>query len=150
MPRTRYRGLIAAGAVIVAGLAVSPDAVQAGCGDYVMIRGRHVAMSHGSGGHQASVPFDEVELSALSDDAIVPDEGQAASGSRRTSCRGPHCRDGSAPPSAPLFKISVSIERWAHGTRESAPELCLVSEVFAEPREAVAEGLGLSILRPPR
>ncbi|MSR56269.1 MAG: hypothetical protein EXS05_01170 [Planctomycetaceae bacterium] len=139
-----FRNRIAAALALLVGLAVLPNRADAGCGDYVLIRGRHVAMDHGPVA-PGSVSADKAASYIGFVDAADRDANPA-----RPACRGPHCSDGSMPPSAPMPKINVSIDRWACQAGEYCPSLVSTSSLFAEPREFVAEAFGLSILRPPR
>jgi len=124
----------AAALALFAALLLSPRASEAGCGDYVLIGGRHVPMAH-------SRP-EPTRTDAASNQ---PDHGLP-----QRPCHGPGCSDGSFPPQAPAPVLVVSIDRWAVAPGDTLPNVACRSDVLAEPLDFVAAGFRLSILRPPR
>jgi hypothetical protein len=127
------------GAALVAlwaGVLLSPRPTEAGCGDYVWIRGQPAAMAH-------SMPGQAASPGGTSNDA-------AEHGAPHRPCQGPGCSDGSFPPQAPAPGVVVSIDRWAMAPGEMLPESSCCSTLLAESCDLVAIEFRLSILRPPR
>lgn len=113
---------------------LSPRVSEAGCGDYVQIRGRHAPMAH-------SMPDQ-------------PTRRNLANGADHSPphrpCQGPGCSNGSVPPQAPTPETTVSLDRWALALGDTFLNPVSCSNVLAEPLPIVPDGFRLSILRPPR
>jgi len=126
----------------LAAIAVCPDSAYAACGDYVMVRGRHLPSNH------AAMAGDPTSA-ALNSTALHSTE-YSSPARRIPRCSGPQCSDGSIPPAAPAPKLQSTLERWACSLSTALADPLQSSSLFAEPDVIVAQGPGLSILRPPR
>lgn len=126
---------------VFASLVLSPRASEAGCGDYVWIRGRTVPTLHSM--TDQPTPGQPTNGDGSSDDA-------AEHGSPHRPCHGPGCSDGSIPAEAPVRGVVVSIDRWAMAPGDTLPDCVCCNNMLAEPFDFVADGFRLSILRPPR
>ena len=121
---------------VVAGLLLSPRASEAGCGDYVWVRGQFVPMTHYLPDQPASTEGSPAD--------------SANHGAPQRPCRGPGCSDGSAPPEAPVPGVVVSLDRWAMAPGDTLSILVCCDNLLAEPVDLVTDGFRSSILRPPR
>lgn len=121
---------------LCAGLLLGSRASEAGCGDYVRIRGHLAPAAH-------SMPDQPASADGTSDDMVDH-------GSPHRPCQGPGCSDGSFPRQAPVPGIVVSIDRWAMAPDDTLPNSVCCDNVLAEPVDFVADAFRLSILRPPR
>jgi hypothetical protein len=119
---------------LFAGFLLSPRVSEAGCGDYVQIRGRHAPMAH-------SMP--DQPTHGRSDDGADHSPPHRA-------CHGPGCSNGSVPPQAPAPSTTVSIDRWALAPGDTLPTPVSCSHVLVQSLPIVTDGFRLSILRPPR
>jgi len=119
---------------LFAGFLLSPRVSEAGCGDYVQIRGRHATMAH-------SMPDQPTDRSL---------DDRADHSPPHRPCQGPGCSDGSVPPQAPTPGPTVSIDRWALAPGDTFLNPVSCSDVLAETLQIVTDGFRLSILRPPR
>ena len=130
---------------LFAGLLLSPRTSEAGCGDYVWIRGRPAPMVH-------SMP--DLTPGPLTLDPPTRPDGSSNDGTSHGSpgrpCHGPGCSDGSFPPRAPSPGIVVSIDQWAMTASGALPNLVSCSNVRVDRFDFVEDGCRLSILRPPR
>ena len=131
------------GAVAVALLAglSAPRVAQAGCGDYVLIHGKHVPMLHSA---------DQSDAAQISSHGGTGEGASNESIPERAPCHGPGCSNGSLPPAAPASEIHLPVDRWAIARGEGTALNLSTTPLPVEPSELCADGLGLSILRPPR
>jgi len=123
---------------LCAGVLLTPRPSEAGCGDYVWIRGRPVSMVH-------SIPDQPTNPDTDSTAGDIADHGAP-----HRPCHGPRCSDGSIPPVAPVPGAVVSVDQWAVSPRDALPNIVSCDNMLAEPLDLVAAGFRLSILRPPR
>ena len=121
---------------LCAGVLLSPRPSEAGCGDYVRIRGRLAPMAH-------AMPDQPMSAEGTPVDA-------ANHGSPLRPCHGPGCSDDSSPRQAPVPVVVVSIDRWAVAPDDALPNSVCCDDMLAEPVDFVADAFRLSILRPPR
>jgi len=126
---------------VLAGLLLSPHASEAGCGDYVLVRGRIVPMVHFM--PDQPTPQQPTNGERSSDAA-------AEHGSPHLPCHGPGCSNGSFPAQAPVPGVVVSIDRWAMAPGNTVPDCDCCCSLLAEPGDCVVDGFRLSILRPPK
>ena len=136
----------AAMVALCAGVLLSPRPSEAGCGDYVWIRGRPVPMVH-------SMPTAD-ESDGTADDGTVDDgscgrRGRPRLASSTLSGSGLFGRLISATGAGPWRRRLTSIDGpWHPATRFQTLICC--DNMLAEPFDLVADGFRLSILRPPR
>lgn len=127
--------------VVLLACLAAPRAAQAGCGDYVLIGGRHRPIRH-------------LAPTAASDSADLQNGGLSRDADERTParapCHGPGCSQRSLPPAAPASEIQLPVERWAIGRAGQAPPSLSISRLLVSRSELPADGFVPTILRPPR
>lgn len=134
-----YRVLGAVAFLLLAGGIVTSEA-HASCGNYVWVQGRSPTVD-------ASMPtHDRQSHQAQSTEG----RGKIPVGPGAPTCHGPNCSSDSPAPAAPAPSIKVHFERWAcHAPAELRTGIKSV-RLIEDASPALAEGFGLSILRPPR
>lgn len=144
VPVRSIRIVAFAAAMVVVGWVA--DRAEATCGGYVYVRGQKLHVSH------AAMPVDDAgrEVKAPTDGHQALPAGHDAEAPQRTPCNGPTCSNGSFPPAAPVPSEPVSTEHWAcsfaygHSAGHGSTSLLPTSDLD------LSEGVGLSIIRPPR
>ena len=126
----------AAAVAVCASVLLSPSVSEAGCGDYVQIRGGLAPMAH-------SMPDQPT-------DADGEPGGTAGHGSPHCPCQGPNCSDRSVPLQLPVAGAVVSIDRAVLTPGDALPNFVCCGNTLAQPFDLAADGFRLSILRPPR
>jgi hypothetical protein len=69
---------------------------------------------------------------------------------RRPGCHGPECSNRSFPPATPASRVEVAVERWAIADDSMLCESPRVGSLVSDAPELLRDGIGLSILRPPK
>ena len=122
--------------VLLASAVLAPSRVEASCGDYVMVGGRHIG--HHADSNMAGHGSPANHTASGGQDPAVP------------RCHGPMCSNHSFPPVFPAPKIEVAVERWAIPVGTALTMLPASQGLPSAPCAIACDGCGLSILRPPR